>query len=148
MTIRRMALGALALACLGGVALAAPKGEDRRLDDDEIIGITAGKTFHYTYMGEPRGEEQHYEDGRVTWILPDGLCLNGVWVVKDATLCYFYGMSRYGCWHVWEDEDGFRHAPVELDGTIDDGPPVYINRISEEPVQCAPQQVASLSSSR
>ena len=137
------ALGALILA---GAALAGPQSGDRILNDEEIVDITSGKTFHYTLEGKPRGDEQHYTDGRVTWLLPDGTCMHGVWIVKEKVLCYFYGLDRYGCWHVVDNpKTGFRHSPLDLEGEpIEDSPPVYINRISEEPVSCAPQQLASL----
>jgi len=140
-----LAVGALVLGA--GLAVAGPQTGERRLSADEIRKMTSGKTFHYTLLGEPRGDEQHYSDGRVTWILPDGVCMHGVWIVKEEILCYFYGISRYGCWNVIEGADkSFRHSPVEVDGSPDeDSPSVYINRISEEPVSCAPQQVASLS---
>lgn len=130
-----------------GFAVAGQQTGERKLSETEIRDMTSGKTFHYTLLGEPRGDEQHYSDGRVTWMLPDGICMHGVWIVKEEVLCYFYGISRYGCWNVIEGTDaGFRHSPVEVDGTADDeSPSVYINRISEEPVSCAPRQVASLS---
>jgi len=99
--------------------------------------------------GKPRGDEQHYDDGRVTWRLPDGECMHGVWIVKEEVLCYFYGLDRYGCWNVVASTDDnktqFRHAAVDLDGEISDSPAVYINRISEEPVSCAPPQLVRYS---
>lgn len=136
----------LTLAVAAGFAVAGPKTGERKLSESEIREMTSGKTFHYTLLGEPRGDEQHFSDGRVTWVLPDGLCMHGVWIVKEEVLCYFYGLTRYGCWNVVQGVDeGFRHSPVELDGTEDDdSPSVYINRISEEPVSCAPQQLAFL----
>lgn len=136
-----------AVTLVAGLAVAGPQTGERILNEDEIRTLTSGKTFHYTLLGEPRGDEQHYEDGRVTWVLPDGMCMRGVWIVKGEVLCYFYGITRYGCWNVIQGADeGYRHSPVDLDGAPDDdSPSVYINRISEEPVTCAPQQVASLS---
>jgi len=132
-----------------GLAIAGPKTAERNLSEEEIRDLTSGKTFHYTLLDEPRGDEQHYEDGRVTWRLPDGECMHGVWIVKEEVLCYFYGLDRYGCWNVVaSNEDGstqFRHAAVDLDGEPNDSPAVYINRISEEPVSCAPQQLVHLS---
>ena len=132
-----------------GFAVASPETGERNLTEDEIHAITSGKTFHYTLLGEPRGEEQHYEDGRVTWLLPDGECMHGVWIAKEEVLCYFYGLDRYGCWNVVANSTSetttFRHSPVDLDGGANDSPPVFINRISEEPVSCAPQQLVNYS---
>jgi len=135
----------LTIGLCAGIAVAGPQTGERNLSEDEIRDLTSGKTFHYTLRGKPRGEEQHYDDGRVTWLLPDGECMHGVWIVKEEVLCYFYGLDRYGCWNVVAStEDGstqFRHAAVDLDGEVSDSPSVYINRISEEPVSCAPQQL-------
>lgn len=141
---------ALAFCVVAGLAIASQETGERNLGEDEIRDMTSGKTFHYTLLGEPRGAEQHFTDGRVTWLLPDGECMHGVWIVKKEVLCYFYGLDRYGCWNVVANsEDGttsFRHAPVDLDGAADqNSPSVYINRISEEPVSCAPQQLVLLS---
>ena len=141
---------AVALICLANLASAGPETGDRNLSEAEIRDLTSGKTFHYTLRGKPRGEEQHYDDGRVTWMLPDGECMHGVWIVKEEVLCYFYGLDRYGCWNVVantsENSTRFRHAPVDLEGEEDiDSPAVYINRISEEPVSCAPQQLVRFS---
>lgn len=139
----------LGFVVFASLAAAGPETTDRILSEDEIRTLTSGKTFHYTLLGEPRGDEQHYTDGRVTWLLPDGVCMHGVWIVKEEVLCYFYGLDRYGCWNVVETAEGdtssYRHAPVELDGGENDSPSVYIKRISEEPVSCAPQQLVQLS---
>ncbi len=136
-------------AILAGFAIAGPNTGERHLGEDEIRAITSGKTFHYTLLDESRGDEQHFEDGRVTWALPSGECMHGVWIAKEDILCYFYGLDRYGCWNVVADSsDGttsFRHSPVTLDGDPSDSPSVYINRISEEPVSCAPQQLVHFS---
>jgi len=138
-----------AFAICAGLAFAGPETAERILGEDEIRDLTSGKTFHYTLLGEPRGEEQHYEDGRVTWLLPDGECMHGVWIVKKEILCYFYGLDRHGCWNVVANtasgKTSFRHAPVDLEGDSGDSPSVYINRISEEPVSCAPQQLVHFS---
>lgn len=144
--IRRLFSGLALAAGLATAALSGPLSErvERILTEDEIRDFTAGKTFHYTLRGEPRGEEQHFTDGRVTWRLPDGTCMHGVWVAREETLCYYYGAARYGCWNVVEFAGVHRHAPLEPDGTRGKGPSVYINRISEEPVGCAPQQLAFL----
>jgi len=147
---------ALAVALIAGVVAGVARGGDglgdseaedsgaaeRFLGEDEIREFTAGRTFHYTMLGHSRGEEQHFSDGRVTWRLPEGTCMHGVWYARGEMLCYYYGAFRYGCWNVVENEEGFRHSPLEADGTAGDGPSVYINRISEEPVECAPQQLA------
>ena len=137
------------LAFAAGAAVAAPADPpfevERILGEAEIVALTSGKTFHYTLLGQPRGDEQHYRDGRVTWRLPDGTCMHGIWVAKEETLCYYYGAFRYGCWNVVENAEGFRHSPLDDDMKPSGGPSVYINRISEEPVGCAPQQLASLS---
>jgi len=137
------------LGLCAGLAIASPNTGDRNLSEDEIRDLTSGKTFHYTLRGKPRGEEQHFEDGRVTWVLPDGECMRGVWIVKEEVLCYFYGLDRYGCWNVVASTEGgttrFRHAAVDLDGELNDSPAVYINRISEEPVSCAPPQLVRYS---
>jgi len=133
------------LAMAAGIATAADnvvQTGERVLGEDEIREFTAGKTFHYTLLGLPRGAEQHSDDGRVTWRLPDGTCMHGVWVAREETLCYYYGATRYGCWNVVEDADGYRHAPIEPDGTPGTGSSVHIDRVSEEPVGCAPQQLA------
>ncbi len=131
------------LALLAGAATAATGGDTERiLGEKEIIAFTAGKTFHYTLLGRPRGAEQHFRDGRVTWRLPEGTCMHGVWVAKDETLCYYYGAFRYGCWNVIENAEGYRHSPLEPDGKPGNGPSVYVDRVSEEPVACAPQQLA------
>jgi len=134
---------------LSGAGISSPETGDRNLNEEEIREITSGKTFHYLLRGEPRGDEQHYEDGRVTWRLPDGECMHGIWMVEDEVLCYFYGLDRYGCWNVVANsatgETSFRHAAVDLDGERSDSPSVYINRISEEPVSCAPPQMVMLS---
>jgi len=139
----------LAAALCTGLAIAGPQTGERNLGEEEIRDLTSGKTFHYTLRGKPRGDEQHYDDGRVTWRLPDGECMHGVWIVKEEVLCYFYGLDRYGCWNVVATTDGgktqFRHAAVDLDGEISDSPAVYINRISEEPVSCAPPQLVRFS---
>ena len=117
---------------------------DRVLNAAEIREITAGKTFHYRLKGDERGEEQHTVDGKATWVLPDGSCYHGIWVVNEQVLCYYYGALRYGCWHVIERDGQYRHSPLDLNGTPTGGSPVIIERISEEPVGCAPQQLASL----
>lgn len=149
--IAGMLLGLVA-AGLAGLAQSAPETSERNLDENEIRELTSGKTFHYTLLNAPRGEEQHYEDGRVTWMLPDGECMHGVWIVKEEILCYFYGLDRYGCWNVVANtHDGrtsFRHSPVDLDGSSNDSPSVYINRISEEPVSCTPPQLVLFSPPR
>jgi len=141
-------IAALALAC-AGFAVAGPNTGERNLSEDEIRDLTSGKTFHYTLLDQPRGDEQHYEDGRVTWLLPDGQCMHGVWIVKEEILCYFYGLDRYGCWNVVADSSSgsteFRHSPVTLEGEVSDSPSVLINRISEEPVSCAPPQLVHFS---
>ncbi len=156
MTIRQTLLTLGLAAATAGAALAAAPGTvrvsvegeagaERVLDEAEIRAFTTGKTFHYTLMGLPRGEEQHHGDGRATWRLPDGTCMHGIWVARGEVLCYYYGALRYGCWNVVEDADGYRHAPLNSDGTPGSGPSVFIDRVSEEPVGCAPQQLASLS---
>jgi hypothetical protein len=75
--------------------------------------------------------------------------MHGVWIAKEEVLCYFYGLDRYGCWNVVANSTSgattFRHSPVDLDGGANDSPPVYINRISEEPVSCAPPQLVNYS---
>ncbi len=138
-------LSALCLTLTLGIGPAAATSEtvERILGEAEIKEFTAGKTFHYTLLGQSRGEEQHFTDGRVTWRLPEGTCMHGVWIAREETLCYYYGATRYGCWNVIEGADGYRHSPLELDGKPGGGPSVHINRISEEPVACAPQQLAS-----
>lgn len=140
---------AVIAACLGGAGVSSPETGDRILSESEIREITSGKTFHYTLEGQPRGDEQHYEDGRVTWRLPEGECLHGVWMVEGEVLCYFYGINSYGCWNVVANASSgtttFRHTSVDLDGTRNDSPSVYINRISEEPVSCAPPQLVNYS---
>ncbi len=141
---RMIAFIGIATALGFGVAGATSDAVDRVLGEDEIITLTSGKTFHYTLNGRPRGAEQHYTDGRVTWRLPDGLCMHGVWVAKEETLCYYYGSLRYGCWNVIESDGVYRHAPLTWDGKPDSGPSVYVKRISEEPVGCTPQQLAFL----
>ena len=136
------------LALMAGIAVAADNGDgtgERVLGEDEIRAFTAGKTFHYTLRGESRGAEQHFLDGRVTWRLPEGTCMHGVWIARQETLCYYYGALRYGCWNVVKSADGYRHSPLEMDGSAGFGSPVHIDRISEEPVGCAPQQLASYS---
>ena len=142
-------ISAVAVAVLTGLALASPQSDGRNLSEGEIRDLTSGKTFHYTLRGESRGDEQHYEDGRVTWRLPDGECMHGVWIAKEEILCYFYGLDRYGCWNVVAEKSGGKtqlaHVSVDLDGGRTDSPPVYINRISEEPVQCVPQQLVHYS---
>lgn len=133
------------LALMAGFATAAENDADtgeRRLGEEEIRDLTAGKTFHYTLLGASRGAEQHYVDGRVTWRLPEGTCMHGVWIAREETLCYYYGALRYGCWNVIESAEGYRHAPLDADGRPGTGPSVHIDRISEEPVGCAPQQLA------
>lgn len=114
----------------------------RMLQEKEIRDFTAGRTFHYLYHGEHRGDEQHHPDGKATWRLPDGTCYHGVWIVEGPMLCYYYGSLRYGCWHVTEQDDRYRHIPLELDGTPTGGEPVLIEEISEEPVGCTPQQLS------
>ncbi len=138
----RLSACCLTLVLSIGPAAATSDTVERILGEDEIKTFTAGKTFHYTLLGRPRGEEQHFTDGRVTWRLPDGTCMHGIWVAREETLCYYYGATRYGCWNVIENDEGFRHSPLELDGKPGSGPSVLIERISEEPVGCAPQQLA------
>lgn len=108
-------------------------GPWRTLGEAEIREALSGKTLHYLLMGRPRGEEHHFEDGRVVWRLPDGECLSGVWGVKNQTLCYIYGWGRTGCWTMIEGPQGYRHRP--LDG---EPPDVVVRRVSEEPVECHP----------
>ncbi len=134
-------IGAITTAAMSGDGAGTP---ERIMGEQEIRSFTAGKTFHYTLLGESRGAEQHFSDGRVTWRLPEGTCMHGIWVAREETLCYYYGALRYGCWNVIENADGYRHSPLELDGKPGSGPSVYINRISEEPIGCAPQQLAFL----
>lgn len=139
----------LVIVMCAGFAAASPQSGERNLSEDEIRDLTSGKTFHYTLRGESRGEEQHYADGRVTWRLPEGECMHGVWIAKEEILCYFYGIDRFGCWNVVADTASnptqFSHASVDLDGERTDSPSVYINRISEEPVSCAPPQLVHFS---
>lgn len=139
-----LALGLWAFA--GQVVFAASdeSAKDRVLNAEEIRALTVGKTFHYRLKGDERGEEQHTDDGKATWVLPDGSCYHGIWVVNEQVLCYYYGALRYGCWNVVERDGQYRHSPLDLDGTPTGGSPVIIERISEEPVGCAPQQLASL----
>ncbi len=108
-------------------------GPWRRLGEEEIREALRGKTLHYLLFGRPRGEEHHFEDGRVVWRMEDGLCLAGVWVARNETLCYFYGFGRTGCWTMIEGPQGYRHRPLE--GEAAD---VVVRRVSEEPVTCAP----------
>lgn len=136
-----MLVGGAAVSGDRDITIAGTTG-DRILGEQEIKDLTAGKTFHYTLLGAPRGEEQHFTDGRVTWRLPEGTCMHGVWVVREETLCYYYGALRFGCWNVIENEDGYRHSPLEADGSPSGGASVYINRVSEEPVACTPPQLA------
>lgn len=139
--IRRTGLAILL--CLATAAATASTGVvDRILSEQAIKELTSGKTFHYSLMGRPRGDEQHFADGRVVWRLPEGDCLHGIWVVREEMLCYYYGALRYGCWNVIEDKTGFRHSPINLDGTPTSGPSVYINSISEESVGCTPPQLS------
>jgi len=142
-------IAAVALISFSGFSSAGQKSGERILSESEIRDLTSGKTFHYTLLNKPRGDEQHYQDGRVTWLLPDGQCMHGVWIVKEEVLCYFYGLDRYGCWNVVADSSSgsteFRHSPVTLDGENSDSPSVIINRISEEPVSCAPPQLVHFS---
>jgi|GEM_PF-3103292 len=153
MKIRWMMLSCAMVAGMGasawsGDAMHIAAGDDfegeRVLDEAAVIALTAGKTFHYTLLGRPRGAEQHFADGRVTWRLPEGICMHGIWVVQEELLCYYYGALRYGCWNVVEDQRGYRHSPMEVDGSQGSGPSVMIERISEEPVACAPQQLSLL----
>ncbi len=140
-----MTLAGILVFAVASPAISGPQSDKRNLGEDEIRELTSGQTFHYTLLGESRGDEQHYEDGRVTWRLPSGECMHGIWIVKEETLCYFYGLDRYGCWNVVADSSSgstrFAHASVDLDGKKTDSPSVYINRISEEPVSCVPPQL-------
>jgi len=145
MRFSKVPIAVFAITMVTGIALASPQSSERNLNEDEIRDLTSGKTFHYLLRGESRGEEQHYEDGRVTWRLPDGECMHGIWIAKEEILCYFYGLDRYGCWNVVADKTNgstqLSHASVDLDGKRTESPRVYINRISEEPVSCAPPQL-------
>jgi len=133
----------LAAVLLGGASAASQEGDDIRvLGKEGINNFTSGKTFHYIYRGDDRGEEQHGVDGKATWRLPDGTCYHGVWAVDGPVLCYYYGADRYGCWNVVERGGEYSHAPVGLDGVPTGGSHVIIDRISEEPVGCAPQQLS------
>lgn len=149
MRFPREFISIIAVAICVNFAVASPQSGKRNLSEDEIRDLTSGKTFHYTLLGESRGDEQHFEDGRVTWRLPDGECMHGVWIAKEEILCYFYGLDRYGCWNVVansvEGTTQFSHASVDVEGNRTDSPSVYINRISEEPVSCAPPQLVHFS---
>lgn len=115
------------------LAVMGSTGPWRRLDADEMRAALSGKTLHYLYRGASRGEEHHFENGRVVWRMQDGVCLPGVWVAKGETLCYFYDEGSRGCWSMIEGPQGYRHRA--RDGGM---PDVVVRRVSEEPVECAP----------
>ena len=131
-----------AAAVLNSAALASDAGVETVLEESAIRALLTGKTFHYELLGGPRGEEHHFADGKVVWRLPSGQCYYGVWVASGPMLCYYYGALRYGCWSVVRGADRYRHEPLDLNGEPGSGPPVHINRISEEEVECAPQQLS------
>lgn len=123
---------ALAVAALGGGALAAGAVEDEPIAPDAWRALTTGKTLHYFRDGKLFGREYYRnDDGEVVFRFPDGLCAEGRWAYADGKYCFAYGPDLHCFLHVKRDED----IVVISD---EDGDEQMVERIVEqEPLSCA-----------
>jgi len=123
------------LIMLPNIATTQSQSKDIRPNAQQITGepllkLFQGKTHDGAYNLNTRGvasatyEEIHHDDGSVTYI-EDGIDYEGVWLIKQEKICYFYAHTlNHGCYRVYQVKncyyfysDRLPERPDELDQT-------------------------------
>jgi len=122
------------------LATAAPAGAAEPMTPSEFRDYAEGYTLYFERDGEYFGSE-HFEEGhRTRWRFRDGTCVDGVWTVHGAQLCFFYGVgTEVLCWRMLREENadnGDIIARLLGDGP-DAGMELRIVRRDRKPLLCS-----------
>ena len=129
---------ALALALVAGSAAAVEgmRPGDEIVAPGAFVDWAEGYTLYFEHDGAPFGAERFGPDNSSTWRYQDGSCVEGVWRVHGAQLCFFYGQGREVlCWRMLR-RDGSYVARLLGDGP-DAGMELVVTGRDREPLLCS-----------
>jgi hypothetical protein len=75
---------------------------------------SAGRTLHFSHLGQPFGSEQYLRGRRVLWRFADGSCQQGRWWDEGDEICFAYeDGDGPQCWRFLPAPGGFAAALIE-----------------------------------
>jgi hypothetical protein len=131
----RLALALLLLA-------AAPAAAEGVLSGEAFERLSAGRTLHFSHLGQPYGSEQFFSGRRSLWRHADGSCAEGRWREVDGMICFSYDADPG--WQCWELAERAGRVSAELvEGGAGTGLVLDLERIAEDRLDCPGPEVGS-----
>ncbi len=97
------------LLCL--VAVPALAGE--ALSGAAFEALVAGRTLHFSHLGQVFGSEQYLGGRRTIWRFADGTCQAGDWWEERGLICFRYEGGPAQCWLMEPRPGGFAAELVD-----------------------------------
>lgn len=93
--------------------LAAPAGAAGGLSGAAFEAMVAGRTLHFSHLGQVFGSEQYLGGRRTIWRFADGTCQSGDWWEERGLICFRYEGGPAQCWRMDPRPGGFAAELVE-----------------------------------